>query len=110
MEPIKLEYLKKLLLQEKQRHQSVETEMEAEELSVVDNHLADAGTELMMVTTDLAIEDFKEDEMEKIDAALQAIEDGIYGKCRVCEQGIPYERLEAVPTALTCLEHAEIEA
>lgn len=92
MEPIKLEYLKKLLLQEKQRHQPAETEMEAAELSAVDNHLADAGIELMMVTTDLAIED------------------GIYGKCRVCEQPIPYERLEAVPTALTCLEHAEIEA
>lgn len=109
MEKYQLEQLKKLLLQEKSNNQPKEIEMEESELSSVDNHSADSATDLMAVTTDMALEEFKEDETDKIDAALAAIEDGTYGNCKECGKEIPYERLEAIPTALTCVDHTDAE-
>ncbi|MER2106079.1 MAG: TraR/DksA C4-type zinc finger protein [Solibacillus sp.] len=109
MESYQLEHLKKLLLREKMNHGPNDVEMEESELSSVDNHPADAATDLMTVTTDLVIEEFKEEEVDKIDAALAAIEEGSYGNCKECGKGIPYERLEAIPTALTCVDHTDGE-
>ncbi|MER2129254.1 TraR/DksA C4-type zinc finger protein [Solibacillus sp.] len=43
--------------------------------------------------------------MEKIQVALQALGNGAYGKCIECDKPIPFERLEAMPTALTCIDH-----
>ena len=41
--------------------------------------------------------------LESIDAALDRIEAGKYGKCVHCGQPIPEKRLEAVPWARHCL-------
>ena len=41
-----------------------------------------------------------------IDAALAKVAAGTYGLCEVCGEPIPDGRLEARPTARTCLEHA----
>jgi len=41
--------------------------------------------------------------LESIDAALERIEDGKYGKCVNCGQPIQEKRLEAVPWARHCL-------
>lgn len=41
--------------------------------------------------------------LESIDAALDRIEDGKYGKCVHCGQPIQEKRLEAVPWARHCL-------
>jgi len=41
--------------------------------------------------------------LESIDAALERIEDGQYGKCVNCGQPIQEKRLEAVPWARLCL-------
>jgi RNA polymerase-binding transcription factor DksA len=38
-----------------------------------------------------------------VDAALRRLEDGTYGRCEVCGRAIPDERLEARPTAATCV-------
>jgi DnaK suppressor protein len=35
--------------------------------------------------------------------ALKKIDDGNYGTCENCGQEIPYERLEAIPTARLCV-------
>jgi RNA polymerase-binding protein DksA len=43
--------------------------------------------------------------LNQLDDALQRIENGTYGICRVCQLLIPKERLEAVPTAQTCAEY-----
>ncbi|MDQ0268506.1 TraR/DksA C4-type zinc finger protein [Cytobacillus purgationiresistens] len=76
------------------------------ELSAYDNHPADTGTELFEREKDLAIEGhFKAEEVE-ITEALAAIEQGTYGKCKECGKDIPLERLEALPTAVTCVEHS----
>jgi len=76
------------------------------ELSIYDNHPADMGTELAEREKDFALEDHLGTELEKINIALQAIEEGTYGICKVCGNDIPFERLEAVPSTLYCVEHS----
>ena len=45
--------------------------------------------------------------IEAINQALDRIADGTYGICIDCGEGIPLERLRAVPTALRCVECTE---
>jgi YteA family regulatory protein len=75
------------------------------ELSAYDNHPADMGTELIERERNMAIDDHAGSEMEKIDSALQAVEEGTYGICKTCGKEIPFERLEAVPSTLYCVDH-----
>lgn len=42
-----------------------------------------------------------------IENALSRIENGTYGECEVCGEQIQAQRLEAVPYATLCMEHAE---
>jgi RNA polymerase-binding transcription factor DksA len=42
-----------------------------------------------------------------VESALGKIEAGSYGKCNVCGEMIPAERLDANPAALTCLKHTK---
>jgi len=77
------------------------------ELSSYDNHPADMATELYERGKDIALNEHTEQELEDINEALHAIEEGTYGICKVCSLDIPLERLIAIPTAKTCVEHAE---
>ncbi|MBP2079375.1 TraR/DksA C4-type zinc finger protein [Oceanobacillus polygoni] len=79
------------------------------ELSNYDNHPADTGTELFEREKDLALNEHAEKELEEINEALHAIEEGTYGICKICGADIPNERLVAVPTTDTCVEHAKNE-
>jgi DnaK suppressor protein len=45
--------------------------------------------------------------LERVQDALQRIEDGAYGRCIVCGRQIEAARLEASPWASTCLEDQE---
>ncbi|WP_338471988.1 TraR/DksA C4-type zinc finger protein [Niallia sp. XMNu-256] len=76
------------------------------ELSAYDNHPADMGTELYDREKDFALEEHADSELDKVNEALQAMQDGTYGKCKICNGDIPYERLQAVPTTLYCVEHS----
>ncbi|WP_394188164.1 TraR/DksA C4-type zinc finger protein [Paenisporosarcina quisquiliarum] len=80
--------------------------LETTELSNYDNHPADNATDLTDQNTEMAIEQHKVDEIEQLESALKAMEEGTYGKCEVCGEEIPIERLEALPMARTCIEHA----
>src|SRR5699024_8544511 len=77
------------------------------ELSSYDNHPGDMGTEMYEREKDIALNEHAERELEEINEALHAIDEGTYGICRVCSMDISYERLKAVPTADTCREHAD---
>lgn len=44
--------------------------------------------------------------LKQVNRALNAIEDGTYGLCGVCQNPIDKARLEAYPAVTTCLEHA----
>ncbi|MFU0789260.1 TraR/DksA C4-type zinc finger protein [Virgibacillus proomii] len=76
------------------------------ELSNYDNHPADTGSELFERSKDVALNEHAEKELEAINKALHAIEEGTYGICRECGGDIPYERLTAIPTADRCMQHA----
>lgn len=77
------------------------------ELSTYDNHPADTGTELFEREKDLAIDDHYRIELQQIDDAFAAIKNGTYGICETCGKEIPKERLEAIPSAVTCVEHSK---
>lgn len=105
--------MEKLKQQLEQELQEIEKQLEeserpqATELSNYDNHPADNASDLTDQLTEMAIDEHRGDDAEEIKAALQAMKDGTYGKCAVCGKEIPIGRLEAMPKALTCVEHAE---
>src|SRR5690625_2277614 len=76
------------------------------ELSNYDNHPADHGTALFERGKDLALNEHSEKELEEINEALHAIEEGTYGICTDCGKDISFARLKAVPTTDRCLDHA----
>lgn len=77
------------------------------ELSTYDNHPGDQATELYDKERTLTFQMHAEAELEDINEALHALDDGTYGICRVCSEPIPYERLLALPTTDTCVAHSE---
>ncbi len=48
-----------------------------------------------------------ETQLQDVEKALQAIENGTYGKCTVCGAQIEEARLSANPSAATCMAHME---
>jgi len=42
--------------------------------------------------------------LQEVEAALQRIEDGVYGKCLNCGKPIQPERLQAIPAVEYCIE------
>nr|WP_194247029.1 TraR/DksA C4-type zinc finger protein [Brevibacillus borstelensis] len=77
-----------------------------QEFSMYDNHPADIGSEMFEREKDLALDSLDRETLKEIDQALSRMEEGTYGICTVCGQDIPEERLEALPQAQTCKEHA----
>ncbi|MED3729050.1 TraR/DksA C4-type zinc finger protein [Priestia filamentosa] len=76
------------------------------ELSLYDNHPGDLATEEYEREKDVALNENFRAEYEGVERALEAISKGTYGICEVCQEQIPVERLEALPTARYCVEHA----
>lgn len=80
------------------------------ELSTVDQHPADVGSETFERTKDLSVQEDVEGRLEDVKRALEKLDSGTYGVCEVCGEAIPDERLEAVPAARFCVQHqAEME-
>lgn len=74
------------------------------ELSNMDQHQADVGTETFEREKDLSILENVEAELADIEHALGRLNDGTYGTCEVCGRQIDDDRLEAMPAARLCLE------
>jgi RNA polymerase-binding protein DksA len=114
-----LEYFKKLLL--KKREETVKnieylrgivnsTNQEASgDHSAYSFHMADQGTDAMEREKAFLFVSRDEKYLKQIDEALERIEKGTFGKCRVTGNDISKERLEAVPTTTISYE-AKIEA
>ena len=80
---------------------------EVEEVSATaDNHLGDAATATLGREIDYTLGENSEQVLGEINEALQRIEDGTYGTCKVCGKEIGVERLEAYPWALLCIDDA----
>ncbi len=67
-------------------------------------HMADHGTDAMEREKSMLLAQREVDYVDDIDEALQRIEDGNYGICRVTGKDIPKARLEAVPTTSVSVE------
>jgi DnaK suppressor protein len=80
------------------------------ELSDVDQHTADAGTETFEEERDQSLINRLEYELQAIERAEKRLEDGSYGLSVESGKPIPDERLEAVPHAeRTVEEQARLE-
>lgn len=73
----------------------------AGDLSHVPSHPADRDSE--GVEVNVAVEHTEWKMLDQVDAALQRIEEGTYGRCIDCDKEIPAKRLEAIPYALRCV-------
>jgi RNA polymerase-binding transcription factor DksA len=76
------------------------------ELSGLDQHQGDIGTETFEREKDFSLLEQLEAEIGDLDAALRKIDEGTYGICEMCGREIEPDRLEAMPGTRTCFEHA----
>lgn len=85
-----------------------ETEQESiGELSSVDEHVADLGTETFEREKAESILIATEAHLADVERAVAKLEEGRYGICETCGRPIPDERLEARPATRFCLEDQE---
>lgn len=123
MDQARLDRIKQRLQEELKRNQDLAEAIthqgslrdEVAELSVADNHPADVGTEVFERSKDIGLRENALIQVDKINEALKRIEAGAYGKCEMCGDDIPVERLEAMPQTTLCVEcknhseHQEIQ-
>ncbi len=113
MEQTRLEEFRRLLLDERERltgmrdrlsERGLETTQGGalSELSTYDNHPADIGSETFERSKDLALRGQLDARLGAIDAALERIAAGSYGRCSGCGRPIGEERLRAVPETDLC--------
>ena len=106
--------IKKRLLAERERlenelHEIIERTSHSSdleqvtEISTYDDHPADLASETFEREKDLALEGNIQALLEKVNTALEKIEEGTYGICDSCGIEINPNRLEALPWASLCL-------
>ena len=106
---IDLEKYRKKLTEERDRlNKEIGTVGELSEPAPDDLQITAANAQLISDVKDVeaTITEMKSDRLEKINAALQSIDEGTYGKCVVCGKEIEQKRLDAEPAAMTCIEHS----
>jgi len=74
------------------------------ELSNVDQHPGDLGSETFEHEKNLSLLEQVSDELLQIEAAFQRVEQGTYGTCQACGRPIGSERLEALPATRFCVD------
>lgn len=52
---------------------------------------------------DNTLHTFEQKHLDQVEAALQAMAEGSYGRCQHCHRPIPLERLQALPYATMCV-------
>ncbi len=74
------------------------------ELSAIDQHPADLGTETFEREKDVSIIEQVESELADVEYALQRLDEGTYGLCEACGKPIGDARLDAMPAARLCVD------
>ena len=116
-----LEYFKKILLKKREEVQKNQEYLKSVVLdsttkeatgdhSSYSYHMADQGTDAMEREKAFLFASRDEKFIKQIDEALERIESGNYGICRVTGKLIGKERLEAVPTTTISVEAKKAEA
>ncbi len=68
---------------------------------------ADRGTDMFEREKNITLVETLGARLEQVRHALRRIDEGTYGLCEVCGQPINPERLDALPSATTCIKDAE---
>lgn len=76
------------------------------DLSSMPIHMADIGTDNFEQEFTLSLMESEGGTLEKIEAALERLEEGTYGECEECGAKIPKTRLNALPYATMCVKCA----
>jgi RNA polymerase-binding protein DksA len=75
-------------------------------LSNVPIHMADLGTDNFEQEFTLGLLQNEEQLLQEIEAALQRIDQGTFGRCEECQRPIPRARLQAIAYARRCVDCA----
>jgi len=76
------------------------------DLSSMPIHMADLGTDNFEQEFTLSLMESDAGMLDKIESALERVEDGTYGACEECGAKIPKTRLNAIPYATMCVKCA----
>ena len=76
------------------------------DLSSMPIHMADLGTDNFEQEFTLSLMESDAGILDKIEAALERVEEGTYGQCEECGAKIPKTRLNAIPYATMCVKCA----
>ena len=77
--------------------------------SVFSVHMADAGTDTFEQEKNYKLMGRESDYYKNLEIALDRIDDGIFGICKICTELIPEERMLEVPNATKCVGCKEKE-
>ncbi len=75
-----------------------------------DEEYADSGTATFERERDLSLENNIRDLLEKIEKALERMDEGTYGICERCGKPIEKARLKALPYANLCIKDKQAES
>jgi len=110
----KKEALKKMLLEKKRQvwdevKERLFRQLGPEYKNEIDTALDEGDKALtdLAEETGLSLIDLRKDILDKIDHALEKLEQGTYGICEDCGAEISEQRLKAVPFAIYCIECKE---
>ena len=76
------------------------------DLSSMPIHMADVGSDNYEQEFTLSMMQSEEETLDQIEAALERIEDGVYGSCVECDGRISKKRLNAIPFTPFCIKCA----
>ncbi|MFM7844558.1 MAG: TraR/DksA family transcriptional regulator [Planctomycetota bacterium] len=76
------------------------------DLSSMPIHMADVGSDNFEQEFTLSLMENDEETLNQIEAALERIEEGVYGLCVECDAKIPKMRLQALPYTPYCVKCA----
>ncbi len=74
--------------------------------SLVDDNFADSGQVAAEQGENQALAAQLRNDLEDVGRALKKLDDGTYGRCETCGEPIAPARLEAMPAARFCIDHA----
>jgi len=104
-----IEQIKKKLLEKKEEILSSLKKEINEEISDVESNsvigdIVDEANNIYELQVLSRLSQKEQEKLEEINAALQRIEEGTYGKCVVCGKPIEEKRLLAIPEARKCIK------
>lgn len=120
MDQIDHDHFKQILLEKRneirndlnvlESHSMNSTSAESSGDLIYSDHMSDLGSASMEREKAFMFASRDGAYLEQLEEAIQRLEDGTYGICRVCGTKIPQARLEAVPTTKICVSCKEAEA